>query len=356
MSLMCLAACLTLARQAFAAADDPLDRLFTIREVKVDETARSASRALNIAFEKAEEEAYNKLLVKLTQPEGRAKLPKLTKLERQSLISGIDVVTEQSSSTRYLATLNVRFEPQRVSEFFAAHGVPHVLAGGTGMLVLHAHTRGSDELMWRKDAVLDRARGSVDWMNRIRYYVFPVGRIDERMAVTYGEVKALDIDAAARLQDRYDVGGSLMITSRYEAEGATGTLHYRYISSETGEAHVGTIDHAASEEAALSAMYETVLDAIDSDWREQLLVDTGTGGEMTVVVPTTELKMLTEVEKRLSEISLVSQYRVTSLALPLSRITFRYTGREDQLATAMRYGGLTLGTYGSDRMLSLRSD
>jgi len=337
--------------------EDPLDRLFTIQAVKVDETASRASEARRVALAKAEQLAYEKLLGKLTQPEGREKLPTLSAREIQAMISGIEVVEEQSSSRRYLATLDVRFEPGLVSQFLAQYKVPHVLGTGRGILVVHAHSRGLEDLLWEEDATLAAARSRVDWLNRIRQYVFPRGEMKERARLTYEEVAHLeprDVLALARL---YDVRSALILSSRWHMEpGKGGVLDYRFLNTDGNIGGEGRIVSAADEESAIAAMYEAALDEIDSAWRAQLLVDTGQGGVLDVMVSSTELGLYNQVMSRLSDVSLVGDVEQLEIGLPFSRVRFRYTGREDQLVLALRYAGLALSSYGDSQLLALRGE
>lgn len=337
-----------------SAQDDPLDRLFTIRQVKVDETASRASEARRTALAKAELEAYGKLMRKLTQPEGRAKLPELTPREIQAMISGIEVVDEQSSSRRYLVTLDVRFEPGVVSQFLADYQVPHVLGTGRGILVLHAHSRGLAQTLWESDATVSAARGQVDWLNRIRRYVFPRGLMRERALVTVEEVQNLSGQQGKDIAADYGVQSALLIASDWDS--AAGALSYRYGAADEGVSGDGVVTDAPDEKSALMIMYDTVLDAIDSAWRAQLLVDTGTGGDLEVLVPSSKLADFHLVQSKLEEVSLVGDVAVLSIGLPASRLRFDYTGREDQLVLALRYAGLTLSAYGDQRILELRQE
>jgi hypothetical protein len=102
-------------------------------------------------------------------------------------------------------------------------------------------------------------------------------------------------------------------------------------------------------------MFEDVLEQIDTAWRDQLLVDTGTGGEMTALIPTTGLAVLTDIKKRLEDVTLVRNFNLMSVGLPFSKVSFHYTGREDQLVLALRYAGLTLDMYGEQKLLKLRA-
>ncbi len=336
------------------AQEDRTDRLFTIRDIKVDEVASRASQARETALERAELQAYQTLIRKLAQEDGRQKLPELTRPEIQSLITAIEVVEEQSSSRRYLATLNVRFEPGLVSELLAKYSVPHVLSTGQGILVMHGHKRGLTELLWEQDETIRAARERVDWVNRIREYVFPRGEISERAAITFAEVQALSSNEAKQVALRYGVRDALLIASEWTTSWDGPVLNYRYRSTDGNMQGEGMVDDAADEATALAAMYERVLDTIDSAWRSQLLVDTGVGGEIVALVPTTSLDILADIQARLKDVSLVRDARAIEIGLPFSRIAFSYTGREDQLVLALRYAGLDLSQYGRDRLLGLR--
>lgn len=348
--------CVAHAPQNARAAEDVTDRLFTIRDIKVDETSSTASRARETALEKAELQAYQTLLRKLVQEEGRAKLPVLNRNQIQSLITAIEVVDEQSSSRRYLATLNVRFEPGLVSQFLADNNVPHVLSTGQGILVLHGHRRGLTEILWEQDPVIMTARDKVDWVNRIRQYVFARGEISERAAITFREVQSLQAKQAREVAKIYGVRDALMIASDWYRTPYGPVLAYRYLSTDGNMEGEGRIEEVDNEAEAVAAMYEAVLDAIDTAWRGQLLVDTGVEGHLEMLVPTTNLAVLTEVQRKLEEVSLIRAVHTIEIGLPFSRIAFDYTGREEQLQLALRYAGLTLGFYGDERLLAPKSD
>lgn len=348
--------CVAHAPQNAQAAEDVTDRLFTIRDIKVDETSSTASRARETALEKAELLAYQTLLRKLVQEEGRAKLPVLNRNQIQALITAIEVVDEQSSSRRYLATLNVRFEPGLVSQFLADNNVPHVLSTGQGILVLHGHRRGLTELLWEQDPVIMTARSKVDWVNRIRQYVFARGEISERAAITFREVQSLQAKQAREVAKIYGVRDALMIASDWYRTPYGPVLAYRYLSTDGNMEGEGRIEEVDNEAEAVAAMYEAVLEAIDTAWRGQLLVDTGVEGHLEMLVPTTNLAVLTEVQRKLEEVSLIRAVHTVEIGLPFSRLAFDYTGREEQLQLALRYAGLTLGFYGDERILAPKSD
>ncbi len=350
-----LALSLSLGQVPIQAQDNSLDMLFTIRAIKVDEIAARASLAQKTAFLKAEKEAYQKLLVKLTQPEHRGLLPELNQSTLQGLVSGIDVVEEQSSSRRYLATLDIRFEPSRFSSYLAQYNVPHILSTGGGIIVLHTHKRGLTNFLWESDQIITDARKNVDWPNRIRQYVFPEGKPAERLMLTTADVDYFDKAKAQKLARQYGVQAALMIASEYHPT-PQNTLTYRYFSTDGEFSGQGELSAEHGETAALAAMYDHVLDLNDSNWRQQLLVDTSSGGEMIVSVPATELRSFQKIYETLEGLSLVQEVHSLSINIPISKLKFSYTGSEDQLKMALHYAGLNLETYMTENRLSLKTE
>lgn len=345
---------------ALSQTDATLDQLFTIKDVKVDETARSANQARQTALLQAEQNAYDKLIRKITQAEHRERLPQLSTAERQALISGIEFVDEMSSNRRYVATLNVRFAPSIVSEFLAKYSVPHVLGTGSDILVLHAHKRGMSTILWEQDNIIQAAREEVDWVNRIRGYRFPRGEIKERILISANEVASFETEHALEASKFSNLNSVLMISSHVRI-GVNGNqeIEYKFLATDSGVIGQGIVpfldsvsdNDLSAESLALVSVYNDVLESVDGAWRDRLLVDTGTTGTIDILVASTTLGEIADYERILSEISLVQDYQILEIGLPISRFNVSYTGRQDQLALALRFAGLELRPYGDQMIL-----
>ncbi|RMB08597.1 uncharacterized protein DUF2066 [Eilatimonas milleporae] len=328
------------------------DSLYSVRGVRVDETARDASRARAVALAGAERRAYGILIAKLTRPQDRVQLPDMNESMIRRIIRGIDVIEEQSSGRRYRAILDIHFAPAMVSRFLADAGVPQVVGGGQGVLVLHAHGRGLEMGLWVADQIRDAARGDVDWGNRLRRYRFPVADISSRAAVTAAQVRAMDASNALRLRETYGVGDVLLIFTRWDK--VSHSLAYEFLLSEEELSGSGRMisDPAASDAIAeretLALALGTVLERVDTDWREQLLVDMGEGGSLEVAVPSRSLDEWTAVRERLKTVQLVDSVATVSLRIPVSRLYFHFTGRYEQMRLALSYAGLRLDERDGD--------
>ncbi len=329
------------------------ERLFAIQNIQVDQTARSSASAQTNALEEAERIAYDKILSKLTQFEHRDRLPALSRSELQELILGIEVVEEQASTRRYRATLNIRFEPSVFSLFLARHDVPHVLSAGSGILVLHSHIRGLERVMWKSDRTVQQARDQVDWLNRIRSYHFPRGLMHERFIATPQNLMALSAEKAMSFGRPYQLDSVLLIETSWN-----GHLSYSYRLDGQPQVNTGFItsenNTPDTEVAALTLAYGQIISDIEQSWRKQLIVDTGTGGEITVVVRSESLLQFAEIMKRIEDVNLIRNKRIGRIALPSSDISLEYTGSLDQLRIGLDFAGLAMVPFGDKYLLQLK--
>lgn len=334
--------------------ESELDALFTIRRVGVDVTAASAAVARTRALEQAESKAFDLLIAKLTQPEDRENLPALSRTERLNLIRGIEVVEEKSSTRRYVAYLNVAFEPSLVSRFFADYGVPHIFSAGAGLLVFHVHRRGPVITFWEKDPVIDAAREDVDWVNRLRIYDWATGSLSERVTLTADQVTHFDGEASLTLAQQYGREAALLLVTDWDA--SLGVLTYEAALMPVGVRFQGGFDTGTApqrEKAGLMAAYNEILEAVDADWRSKLLVDVSLAASIDVDVPSMALDHWLDIQTRLDRVSLIRRTETLLLGLPISQIRIHYTGLEEQLLLALNEVGLTVEEDGAGYRLTL---
>ncbi|GHF27703.1 hypothetical protein GCM10017044_23500 [Kordiimonas sediminis] len=355
-----LFACVTIAPIAQAqAVNTSLDTLFTVRNLQLDETASSAFQARSAAIEKAESEAFDILLSKIIRQSDKDKLPPLSRREKQTLMVGIDFLDEKTSSRRYLATVNIRFEPALVSELLDTYNIPHILEAGGRLMILHAHTRGVKNILWEDDTTLEKARAAVDWSNRIRQPILLESSHNARMNFPFKAVSSIDHRTIASRLRNFNMPSALLISSSItrDYKSVTSRLTYKYGTTRAGGI---TEDHIQvpgvtleSEETALIKMYRNILDDIDERWKAQLLVDTDITGSITLIIATPALKDFINLTDRIAGISLITKHQVVSVKVPVSILEIEYKGTESQLELALGYAGLELVNTVDGKMLQL---
>ena len=84
--------------------------VFEVNGVRLDVTSNSASNARKKALIKGESEALYSLLERLILSGDKKNIPKFTPEQISNFVRDFEVVSEKTSSIRYLAQLNFRFK------------------------------------------------------------------------------------------------------------------------------------------------------------------------------------------------------------------------------------------------------
>jgi hypothetical protein len=123
------AAGLAMVLAVFAFAIAPLaaaraeDSLYTAAKVTVDTTAKDAVAAKATGMAEAQRLGLQTVLKRLVPYSAYAQLPELSQEDVESMVDGVSVRSEQVSTTRYLATLDVSFNAQAVRQLLASYNI-----------------------------------------------------------------------------------------------------------------------------------------------------------------------------------------------------------------------------------------
>ena len=88
--------------------------VFTVANIHVDVTAKTASAARKKALEKGEKQAFNLLSKRLTMRIDHNRLPVLDPEQVSTYVKDFNVTNEKNSEVRYLANLTYRFKPNDI--------------------------------------------------------------------------------------------------------------------------------------------------------------------------------------------------------------------------------------------------
>ena len=154
---------------------DGLEALFTINSIEVDETARNASVARNQAIIKAESIAFDKLKSKLVAIDDLPLLANTDFLNIRSLVRGIEVSEERAFSNRYMAKIDVTFNPDSIIALFTKAGASFILNAGAELCVAHGHKEGLITRLWENDSRARVIWQGMDLINRLRNYKVALG-------------------------------------------------------------------------------------------------------------------------------------------------------------------------------------
>lgn len=311
--------------------------LYTIRGVHVDETAKSATAARTIAQTKGQRMALTELMKRLTLPSDWPNLPQVDDNTAQDAVRGFQVASEKTSSTRYIADLNVAFQPTTVRRLLARSGIAYGETQAKPALLLAVYDKPGMRILWEDPNPWRDAIAKLDLVNAITPLVMPLGDVQEFSLVTTAQALSGDKTALATLGQRY---GSDQVVVAAAVSNAAGTKVDVTISS-----YGNTADPVAPIKrsyGSLDAAAEGVLAALGEQWKRDTIVQGGTQAQLTATAHFTGLNQWETIRKGLSSTPLVSGLQVTGITANGAQVQVDYRGTPEKLALSLAQSNVAL--------------
>jgi hypothetical protein len=342
--LLALAALLALLALAPTVRPPAAADLYRAELVEVDVTATDAVTARARAIEQGQRDGLRQVLEQLTLPD--APLPSVDRLDIDRYVRSFEVAEEQVSPTRYIAKLNINYDPTAVEGLLRGSGVAYIDRPPEPVLVVPATRQGGRWALWADDAwrLAWNARADRGRLLDIRLPLgdgwdvasLPAEALAasyypglDSLAARYGAVTAYV--AAAELP-----AGELQagMPVRVELFGATFEATPAPLTATTGPG----LDAAEMLEPVVAA----TVAALERSWKQDSLVRAGTPRSLAVEVPLADLRAWVQIRRDLETLPVVRQLRVDSLERARASLTIDYLGEPRDLEAALMRVGLSL--------------
>lgn len=191
-------------------------------------------------------------------------------------------------------------------------------------------------------------RGAVDGLLPL---LIPLGDIDDNSDLSTRQVVQRDLEGFEALAGRYGAGGILLVIAKARGGNGLTTVPTRLemtverfgLEGKQRELNF-TVDAVPDE--ALEALYDrardTVVDAVQEDWRRQDGQEVGSLNSLSVHVPVLTLRDWQEAQERLRGIARVREVRTDSINARQVKLVLVHAGRIDSLREALRERRLAL--------------
>jgi len=335
--------------------------LYDVAKITVDTTAKNAVAARANGMAQAQMRALKILLGRIVPLSVQAQLPEFTRTEVEELVTGVTVRKEQTSTTRYIATLDVRFNPYSVRQFLADYAIPMTEEQApavtilpvmlTGQGVTGQGVTGGGEEGWRK------AWEGLD----LAHSVTPATLARPQADLDAKSVKAAlagDADAYAALRSTYGYGGLVIAAGEIEGgklrvrlagEDAVGavTFDQAYPSNDAGAAAGAAF---ASIEHRWKTMQEGGAPPAEATYKGAAPVGRPAAQTAPAEVPRnvvalvefSGLKDWQEIRSRLTQIAGLNSLEINSMSARAAAVTFDFAGPLDRLQAALGQNGFVL--------------
>jgi Uncharacterized protein conserved in bacteria (DUF2066) len=366
-----LALLLSLALAAsLSGAAQATDSLYAVGKISVDATAKDAVAAKAIGMADAEKRAVMTVLQRLVPLSALAQLPELSQDDIEAMVEGVSVRSEQNSTTRYLAVLDVNVNEAGVKQLLDGQGVPYSEVRAPSVSILLLVIAGGSvkdqgpEGWWQAWEDLD-----------LSHSIAPATILKPRPNLDVETVKAVlagDAQALAAMQGAYGYGPFVIAVGDI----ADGTFVTRLVGADgVGAINYGHSDKLSSADAKAAARdaAATAFAIIENRWKETQIpatpateVNYEEGKEakppgnaevprnVVAIVEFSGLKDWQDIRGKLMNVAGIQALEVNSLSARAASISFDYAGSLDRLQTVLNQSGVQLNERDGNFVLRSR--
>ncbi len=320
-------------------------KMFSAGGIQVDVTAANAAVARDQAMQDGQKKALMVVMERITPSYVAEQLPELVPDNIQNYVRDVRVMNEKSSSVRYMATLEVRFNPDAVRELLRHNGVPYVRTSGKPLLILPLYKRSASAapVLWSEDNAWLRA-----WLNRTTesYMVplfVPMGELSDLQTLNAEQVARGDLGAAQALAKRYEAEGILIV--KLVRRGNTFSVEGRAMDEMTAS-EIPNFDFsvAFSKNTASTMAYavKKVVAHLESVWKNEQMVQFNEEASLVALVSVSDLRQWEKIKARLERIPIVSSFYLQAARAGVLQLTVFFAENLERLQREVNKRMLTL--------------
>ncbi len=315
--------------------------VFTVTGIDLDVRARTAARARDLAMAEGQRQAFLRLLARLTLPEDQGAIAVPNDAAISAMVGGIELANEKSSSTRYLATMTVRFRADAVRGWLRRMQIPFSETALRPVLVLPVYEAAGLRLLWEEPNPWRDAWAEYNTVNALVPFVVPKGDLGDLALVSAIDViheREAAIEALAR---RYQTENALLAVARldYVAPGRRPRLaiHLRQLGAWGGEVRDLTLEAVAgtSAEDFIAKTVRSIAGDYENAWKRRTITRFDERQSLRASTALAGLEDWLELKRRLEASALVPTVELLSLTSNRAELRIDYLGDFDQLAVSL---------------------
>ena len=305
--------------------------------VSVNEQASSSVEAKDIAMKKAHREAFIKVGSRLTSAENVKQLNELSDDQILHFIREVEIVSEKSFSTSYMADLNITINESLLKQYMAENNLIADNRPQSKVLIIpiFSDTDYDDKVLFEDGNV---------WRNMwLEKGQIKSGTFDFEVIKDTPENKSKRISESADRLDKnlYEelriANGieNIFVVSTIRADSDTLVLTIKSYPKQAQKSLVVTGENVFDRAIEQTILYITAF------MQNKVMTQTSSNGKLDIV-GNFGLKDWLDVEKRLNKVLSVKKVDIKSFSIKRTIFTIDYAGNFDDLITALAQNGLYL--------------
>ncbi len=329
----------------FSTARAQIGGVYDVLGVQVDVTADSATAAQREALQRAQQDALVALMERLVPQEERVRLPQLTAGLAEQLLSDFQVVQESRSDVRYLATVNVRFVPQRVREMLQSIPVPFAETQSKPLVVVPLYEAGGTQLLWSEANPWMRAWAAQPGPGGLVPLIMPLGDLGDIVAIDAPRAAAGDAAAQEAIAAQHGAVGALLVRATADSATDPSVLSVSAPAPRQGLSGVSfTVRRESGEavESFFSRAAARVASSLQEDWKLGNTIAFDRRNSLEAGVDIFDLQQWGQVVQRLEKVNLLASRRVLRMTRTMADLRLEYFGDPQRLRVAFNQADLVL--------------
>ena len=348
---------------ALAASAQAADSLYEVAKISVDVTAKDAVAARDEGMAEAQMRAVKTVLQRLLPLSAQDQIPEFTPEDIEGLVNGVSIRSEQNSTTRYIATLDVSVNEPGIKKLLQDQAIPYSESRAPSISILPLVIAGGSI----------KSEGGEGWRQAfeqldLAHSATPATILRPRPGLSLDTVKAVlagDAQALATMQADYGYGPLVLAVG----EAAKG----EFVTRLAGADSVGAINFGRSDKLSADAQTiareaaATAFGIIENCWKvsqapeaspTDVKYEEGAGapaaeqgaapkGEVprnvVAQVEFSSLKDWQDIRGRLMNVAGIEALEVNALSARGASVTFDYAGSLGHLQEVLGQNGFEFG-------------
>ena len=329
------------------AQDVALGNPYEVTGVAVDAEAENPVSAKQNGLTEGRRLALRRILMRFVPEIHHAALPRLGDDEIDAMVEEFAVVREKSSTTRYLASLDFRFNTQDVRRVLKASSLPYSESRAKAILVLPLLAGAAEPVLFEgNNGWLSAWQGRANDSHELVPFVLPLGDLVDLSTMPATAAQNGSGDAVAAMAKRYG-GTRVMVATAFRPAGASddrlrlsatlyhdgGQTQYEANIRATGQTDLaGLFDQGAA----------VLVAKINEDWKTRTARSFAGGDVIRVVVDVADPGDWARMRRQLGSESAISKMKVIKLARSGGELELEFSGGIESLKLALRQRDLIL--------------
>ncbi|MCZ4280367.1 DUF2066 domain-containing protein [Kiloniella laminariae] len=328
----------------FAGAAQAVPEVYTVRNITVDATAKSASDAKAEALSQGYEKAFQILVERLVPQSDLGKVPRLSSKDALGYVLDISLSEERSSAVRYIAKMTVRFKESQTRTLLRNTGAALAETISKPVLVLPIQNRGGESLLWGDRNDWRLAWSGLEDSNGLVPLTLPLGDLEDISFVdAKGALKGQP--GLWELSARYGSSDVFISVADLSEDGNSAKVSAVRVG-QFGEGRTYRLDVKRSENETTGQMLQRAAQSLDrmlqQDWKQENLLQFGVERWILVQIPIDGLQDWVLINNRLQDIPAINRMNTRTLKRDMVNLDVYFVGDERQLTLALAQKDLAL--------------